>query len=145
MAVPTWIVAIATIVYAGCTFWLILEMRNDRKLQYKPILGYSLTGASFPNTLQFCIKNVGGPALITNIECFSDAGTKWNVQSNILPLGRNEVANLTFSLEGRSASGERINLIINYKDIFENKFREEIVLKTKEDIIENRSQHFTIS
>lgn len=143
---PAWISAIAAVIYAGFTFWLILEMRKDRKLLYRPILKCSLIGASFPNTLQFCIKNVGGPAIITDVKCLSEKGTKWNLKSDILPLGRKEVANLTFSLEGRSASGELINLIINYKNVFENEFQEKVMFKVKEDIIEKvPSPNFTLS
>ncbi len=54
---PQWIIAIATIVYAVFTGWIILEMRRDRKLMHQPFLGATLKDAEYPNWLLFSIKN----------------------------------------------------------------------------------------
>ena len=126
---PEWIIAVATIVYAFFTGWIIFEMRRDRKLSNRPVLEAILKDASYPYWLLFRVKNVGkGPALTCRPKCADNKGTEWLFQGDILPIGSCEFLDLRFTLgeEDYKLSGEKILLEIEYSDVFGRTYRKTI-------------------
>ena len=126
---PEWIIAIATIVYAFFTGWMIVEIRRDRKLSYKPVLQAVLKGASYPRRLLFTVKNVGkGPALSRRAKCTDNKGTDWLLNGNIPAIGSSESVELEFVLkqEDYKISGEPIHLQIEYSDVFGKTYKDTI-------------------
>jgi hypothetical protein len=132
---PEWIIAIATIVYAFFTGWMIVEIRRDRKSLHQPILVAQLKDANLPDWIEFTVKNIGkGPAL----ECIAffegKEGTKWKLKNNIPPIGSNEPYDMIFiqpQCEKEPFWEEEICLAIRYKDIFKKTYKEEIFLMWK--------------
>ena len=126
---PEWIIALATIVYASLTLWIILEMRRDRKLAHKPILDATLSKAAYPDLLLFEIKNVGrGPALRCVFICRDSGMLEWKTEVSLLPIGAGEAVELKFE-SGRPEKwtpGDRMFLDIEYSDIFRKAGRQRI-------------------
>ena len=119
---PEWVVAIATVVYAVCTLWLIFEMRKDRKLAYGPIIKLILNKSSsyYPQRLVLSLKNVGrGPALNLEIECKDTGGKRWTMENYILPIKARETIQVVLVEEDTNIGGSgSVFLDIRYKDIF---------------------------
>jgi hypothetical protein len=132
---PEWITALATLVYAGFTLWIILEMRRDRRSLHQPILVAQLKDANYPDWMLFTVKNIGkGPAL----ECIAffegNEGTKWKLKNNIPPIGSNETYEMTFiqpQYEKDPFWEREICLAIRYKDIFKKTYKQKIFLELK--------------
>jgi hypothetical protein len=126
---PEWITAIATLVYAGFTLWIILETRKDRKLAHKPILEATLSASRFPKALTFKVKNVGkGPALTCRAKCTNNKGTDWLLNGNIPPIGSGESVELEFLLmqDDYKIPGEPIQLQFEYFDVFGSNYKNTI-------------------
>jgi hypothetical protein len=118
---PEWITAIATLVYAVFTGWIIWEIRRDRKLAHKPILKATLSRAAYPDWLLFKVKNVGkGPALDCVFACKDTDMLEWKVKGGVLPIGCGESVEFKFESDRpeKWRSGERIFLEIEYSDVF---------------------------
>ena len=144
--ITNWIIAGATVVYAVCTLWLILEMRRDRKLAYMPFIKVTFADASsyYPDRVAFSLKNVGkGPALNLKIVCRDDRGNQWVVDKEIAPIGRSETVEVVLykELGDQEQDGTEFFLHFEYKDIFEKTHKySEPLPRTFLDILRTRIQ-----
>jgi len=144
--ITNWIIAGATVVYAVCTLWLILEMRRDRKLAYMPFIKVTFADASsyYPDRVAFSLKNVGkGPALNLKIVCKDDRGNQWRLQKEIVPLGSLETVEVVLFKEFSDDEefGKRFLLDFEYKDIFEKTHKySEPVPRTLQEMLRTRIQ-----
>ena len=136
---PTWVMAIAAVVYAFFTGWIIYEMRKDRKLHFKPVIKAILKNANFPRQIWFSFKNIGrGPAIINEIECKSDSELEWVHERGMLPIGADETMDLKFEVvEDTAKWGDKIFLTILFQDIFGKTYRETLLTLTPKYLIDN--------
>ena len=138
---PVWVSAIAAVIYATFSGWIIWEMRKDRKLSWKPIVKGNLKDARFPKWLLIGVKNVGrGPALVSAIECTPDEGAAFAIKESVLPfaIGSNESLEVKFESPSEyEIGGEEIHLVIEYSDIFNKHYKDKILILKIEDVINN--------
>lgn len=143
---PEWIIAFATLAYAGFTGWIILEMRKDRKLLHRPILRAILKGSYYPEWLLFTIKNIGkGPALNCVASYKDSEETKWQLNGDIPPIGSNDSVDIKFELayaHKNHSLGEETWLEIEYSDIFQKTYKDRIFEKSRITMLtEHRFSH----
>jgi len=131
---PAWVAAIAAVLYAGFTLWLILEMRADRKLLYEPIVTAEYKNTTFPSSFLFGLKNAGrGPAKIVRLRCFADTGVEWKLDNPILPisLGSNESIELHFGwvpfISENYKGFKEVTVTAEYNDILGKVYKEQIL------------------
>ena len=147
---PIWLSAIAAVVYAFFTGWMIWEIRKDRKLAYKPIINeiFDDTSSYYPDKLAFKLKNVGkGPALNPKMKCVDDIGNRWKLEKEILPIGSLETISVEFFLEkkeemvAREVLKEKVIFIeIEYKDIFDELYSERVKIpRTVAELLNTRA------
>ena len=131
---PIWLSAIAAVVYAFFTGWMIWEIRKDRKLAYKPIVKAIYCNGTLPNTLLFNFKNVGkGPALNLKIDYKDNGEIKWRSMKP-LAIGSGEGINITFDVKGKDIKfGSEIFLDVEYMDIFNKTYRERVSVPPKSE------------
>ncbi|HEX9913137.1 MAG TPA: hypothetical protein VGB01_07825 [candidate division Zixibacteria bacterium] len=99
---PSWVAAIAAVIYAGFTLWLVIEMRRDRKLAHKPFVKAIYVTGKLPDTLLFNFKNVGkGPALNFKITSEENGEIKWR-SKQILTIGSGEETSVPFDIKGKN-------------------------------------------
>ena len=136
-AIAAAIAAIAAVLYAFFTWKLIKEMREDRKLAYRPIIKAILIGDFYPDRLKFEIKNAGkGPALNLEFNCKDSDEGRWTVEKKTLPIGSLEKSEVIFLTETDSFKpGEEIFLEVEYSDILDKTYKDRLLtLKTIEVI-----------
>jgi hypothetical protein len=137
-AIAAAIAAIATAVYAFFTWKLIIEMKEDRKLSYKPIIKANLTGGLYPGRLEFELKNVGkGPAIDLKFDCRDNGEIQWKIQKEIFKIGNGERAELIFEFGKESyRPGDKIFLDIKYNDILGNIYKDQLLTLNTEEVME---------
>ena len=135
---PIWLSAIAAVVYAFFTGWMIWEIRKDRKLLYKPVVRADFEKGIIPYDLLFRLKNIGrGPARIVRLICYADTGVEWKLKNPLLPisLGSNESIELEFVIwvpltRENYVSAKEATVTVEYHDIL-GKIYKEIILTFK--------------
>jgi hypothetical protein len=125
------IAAIAAVVYAYFTGKLIKEMREDRKLAYRPIIKAIYETGTLPNTLCYTFKNLGkGPALNIKIE-YKDGEIQWR-SKKILAIGSGEEFTESIDVKGKNIKlGSEIFLDIEYTDILGKAYKEKVPVTPK--------------
>jgi hypothetical protein len=136
---PEWITAVATLVYAGFTLWIIIETRRDRKLLHKPYLEATLKNAKYPDWLLFNVKNVGkGPALNCKYICIDNGEMEWKTKEAVLPIGSDETVEIKFDVVERFGKklGTLIWLEIEFIDVF-NKSKKQKIYEGSQQYVVN--------
>ena len=136
---PEIISAIAAISYSILTMWFIFEIREDRRLGYKPVIKIIITGAKFPREMKYNIKNVGkGPALDVHLRCLCKSDkieVEYKTDKKQINLGQNEKEDVMFFVDEQDKYPvNNIEIFVEYKDIFNNVFNDKIVFDIHEII-----------
>ncbi len=137
-SIAAMIAALAAVIYACFTWKLILEMKEDRKLAYRPIIKAILIGDFYFRRLRFEIKNVGkGPALNLKFDCKDSCEGRWRIEKELLPIGSLEKTEAIFSIENDSFKpGENIFLDIEFLDILGKIYKERLLTLDAEKVME---------
>lgn len=141
-ALAAFVAAFAAILYVIFTRKVVKEMQKDReevkenrKLEYKPIIKAIYMTGKPPDTLLYNFKNVGkGPALNFEIRCGDKGEIEWR-SKKILAIGSSEEISATFDIKFKNNElRSEIFLDIEYTDIFGTVYKERELVSSKSDI-----------
>jgi hypothetical protein len=125
------IAAVAAVLYVVFTLKLILEMREDRRNAYRPIITGFLVDGDQPGETKFVLDNLGkGPALNVTIGCADGEHFDWAIkEGNMFTgyIGVSDPLDFVVRYENKDKQlSEDSQLIVFYDDILGNHYKEVI-------------------